>query len=148
MSEVDVEMRVENWYELFLILSLCIRTLVRLKVCENLKTNHYVSLVTWDFLLLKFYLHWQQQNLESQKQRSTKIIKASKISIFNLPCSKECRKTKSVSRTSWYDSQGNIYCSFPIRTFHQTIYDLNLKICCESNMEYFLRRTQAARGYH
>ena len=55
MSEVDVEMRVENWYALFLILSLCIRTLVRLKVCENLKTNHYVSLVTWDFLLLKFY---------------------------------------------------------------------------------------------
>lgn len=55
MSEVDVEMRVENWYALFLILSLCIRTLVRLKVCENLKTNHYVSLVTWDFLLLEFY---------------------------------------------------------------------------------------------
>lgn len=55
MSEVDVEMRVENWYALFLILSLCIRTLVRLKVCEILKTNHYVSLVTWDFLLLEFY---------------------------------------------------------------------------------------------
>lgn len=56
MSEVDVEMRVENWYALFLILSLCIRTLVRLKVCENLKTNHYFIKQELFFILFRMFV--------------------------------------------------------------------------------------------